>query len=268
MRAPRTGSVELVRLAGRLSDRDRAILEDVAKFRLLCARQIGALHFPPEEHASSMSAARCCRRVLRRMTRERLLVRLERRIGGIRAGSAGFVYALGPVGSRFLAAELPRRRLREPSEPFVAHTLAVAQLAVDLMVLARSGEIELLRLQAEPECWRAVPGLGRTILRPDLFVVLGAGELELRWFIEVDRGTSHLPAVLRKSRLYESYFRSGVEQARHGVFPRVQWLTPSARRAERLREAMAADRQTTDALFRVAPIERALPVLTDAEASS
>ena len=62
---------------------------------------------------------------------------------------------------------------------------------------------------------------GSVDLRPDLFVRIAAGDLELRWFIEVDRGTEHLPAVMRKSTAYDRYYRGGVEQEKHGVFPRV-----------------------------------------------
>jgi hypothetical protein len=69
--------------------------------------------------------------------------------------------------------------------------------------------------------------------------VLGKGELEYRWFVEVDRGTHRGPALLRKAQLYESYYRSGVEQATHGVFPRILWITPDAVRAERVRTVLS-----------------------------
>ena len=100
----------------------------------MSAQQIQALHFPDAEHDNEQAATRARQRVLERLTRERLLIRLDRRIGGVRAGSAGFVLALGPVGQRVLATSGPRRRSYEPTLRFVDHTLAMTQLVVDLTV--------------------------------------------------------------------------------------------------------------------------------------
>jgi hypothetical protein len=258
----RAGRLSLVALQERLSAHDRQILEHVGVLRLLCARQIQALLFPDERHASPATAARCCRRVLERLTRERLLVRLERRVGGVRAGSASFVYALGSLGQRVLDQGGPRRRLSEPSERFVDHTLAVAEFFVQLSVHARGGAWELLEWQSEPGSWREVTTLGgRIVLRPDLFVVLGVGEYELRWFVEVDRGSEHLPAITRKCRLYHSYYRGGSEQRLHRVFPRVLWIAPDERRAERLKAVVDGDRRLTSDLFRVTTAEQALAAI-------
>jgi hypothetical protein len=110
--------------------------------------------------------------------------------------------------------------------------------------------------------WRKfTSGSGLTILRPDLFVSLGIGEFEFRWFREIDRGTEHLPALIRKCLLYEAYYATGAEHAIHGVFPRVCWLVPDVRRSQRLRKAIKRDRRLTDALFVVAPTNQALAVL-------
>ena len=77
-----------------------------------------------------------------------------------------------------------------------------------------------LRCQSEPRCWREFSGLaGRLVLRPDLFTALGVGDLEHRWFLEVDRGMESLPVVLRKCRQYHAYYQTGDEQSAHGVFP-------------------------------------------------
>ena len=235
MSGRRLSRLELERLRRRLSERDRELLAQVGELRLMSTRQVEALHFPPESHASPSAAARAGRRVLERLARDRLLRRLQRRIGGVHAGSAGYIYALAPVGQRLLELERPRPRLWEPSRLFVEHTLAISQLVTDLTLAARQGDFELLSVQVEPECWRPVPGLARTVLRPDLFVALGVGEFEHRWFVEIDRGTVHLPTLLKKCRLYERYYRAGSEQAEHGVFPRVLWITTDPR-GEALRE--------------------------------
>lgn len=245
-----------------LSGRDLSIVGQVSDLRLMTALQIRAIHFPLAEHENAAAAARACRRSLERLHREQLLVRLDRRIGGARAGSASFIYALGPAGHRILALTSPRPRFREPSAVFGDHTLATAQLVVDLTLAARAGLAELLVCQPEPRCWRPFSAAAQpTLLRPDLFVSLGVGDLEHRWFCEVDRGTEHLPALIRKCRVYEQYYATGKEQAEHGVFGRVCWIVPTTTRAERLRAAIDHDRRLTNDLFTITTTDRAVAVL-------
>jgi hypothetical protein len=91
MSGRRLGEQGLASLRRELSARDLAIIGYVGQLRLMSAGQIEALSFPGEAHASGLSARRIARRVLERLTRDRLLVRLERRIGGVSAGSAGYI---------------------------------------------------------------------------------------------------------------------------------------------------------------------------------
>ena len=117
----------------------------------------------------------------------------------------------------------------------------------------------MLEWQSEPSSWREVVTLGgRLSLRPDLFVVLGIGDFEVRLFIEIDGGTEHMPTINRKCRLYNTYYKSGSEQRRDQVFPRVLWVTPDDRRAERLRRHIADDQRLASGLFYVTTKERAL----------
>jgi len=250
-RAARLGSRQVARLLEDLPERDMAVLYSVASLRLLSARQIQELHFT--DHATSLTAARICRRVLERLTNDRLLARLDRRVGGIRAGSASFVYGLGPAGDRVLRDGQARRRVPEPSPTFLDHTLAVAQVAVDLRAAARRGEIELLHLETEPACWRTVQAsiAGDDRLKPDLFVALAAKDYEYRWFVEVDRGTESSTALIRKCRLYDSYYRTSHEQHRHGVFPQVLWQVDSQRRLTQLTDALRHERRLEPELFLV-----------------
>lgn len=267
MSGPRRGRLQLARLADDLSERDLAILRSVSHLRLASARQIERLHFPvPHVHASAVSAARTARRTLERLVRDRMLLRLERRIGGVRAGSASFVYAIGPVGERIVGLDGPRRRFREPSAMFVDHTLAVAELFTRLHEAAQNGLVELDAVQAEPHCWRQFSGLsGRSTLKPDLFVAVGSGGYELRWFVEVDRGTEHRPAILRKCRVYQSYYQSGQEQQRHGVFPRVLWVIPDSSRQRFIRRTIQRASDLTPELFVVTTDEAAVAVLAGGE---
>jgi hypothetical protein len=253
----------LAQLRERLSERDLAIIREVACLRLMSARQIQAVYFPDAEHDNEQAAIRARQRVLTRLIREQLLIRLERRIGGIRAGSAGFVLALGPVGQRVLADSDQRRRFYEPTLRFFDHTLAASQLVVDVQVAARSGMLDLLDWQAEPKSWREFASIGgRRLLRPDLFLALGSGEYELRWFCEIDRATESLPTVRQKCRLYAAYYQAGVEQARGGgVFPRVCWIAPDERRAEQVRFVIKRDKALPDRLFVVTSEAVALDAL-------
>lgn len=260
MSGPVIGRRGLERLKSELSGRDFDIITQVADLRLMSARQLEAIHFPGVDHDSAASAARCCRRVLARLVRDRLLTRLERRVGGVRAGSASYIYAIGPVGHRVLGRTTPRPRFREPSTTFARHTLAIAQLITDLIITSRSGRADILQLQPEPTCWRsATTGLGvPTIVRPDLFVAIGVGDYEHRRFIELDLGTEHLPTLLRKCQAYEAYYRSGTEQAQHDVFPKVLWLMHTVDRATRLTTAITSDSRLTPALFVVTTTDEAL----------
>lgn len=238
------------RLRHELSERDLAIVRQVADLRLMSARQIQAIHFPAAAHGNLAAATRARQRVVARLVRDRLLLSLERRIGGVRAGSAGLVLCLGVVGQRVLRLDGPRRRAYEPTDRFVDHSLSVSQLVVDAQLAAHTGRLDLLSVQSEPACWRVCTDrYGRSMLRPDLYLALGVGEYELRWFIEVDRATESLPTVLRKCRLYARYYQSGAEQAASGVFPRVCWVVPDDTRGERIRHAITRDQQLPAGLF-------------------
>jgi len=249
-----------------LSGRSIAVVGHVADLRFMTGKQIQSIHFPLSEHASTAAATRAARRCLELLTEERLLIRLERRVGGARAGSASYIYALGPVGHRLLALRRPRPRYREPSTTFIDHTLAITQLVVDVTSAARSGRFELLVCQPEPHCWRQFSWMGApATLRPDLFVSLGVGDFEHRWFCEIDNGTEHLPAIQKKCRQYEAYYQSDKEQNAHGVFPTVCWLVQDERRAEALRSTITNDGRLTKGLFRVALQSDPVSALTRSE---
>lgn len=263
MSGPRKGRQQLAVLAEGLSERDRMVVKSVHDLRLVSARQLERLVFPvPGSHTTPLTAARTARRTLERLVRDRLLVRLHRRVGGVRAGSASFVYALGPVGQRVLGEEGPRRRFREPSAMFVAHTLAVSELYVWLHEAERSGQLQLLRIETEPSCWRSLVTItGSTIVKPDLFVIAGDESYEYRWLVEMDLGTEHAPAIARKCRAYQAYYQSGIEQQRHTVFPRVLWVAVDEERAERLQRIINSASGLNGQLFLVTTSHRAVKVM-------
>lgn len=244
-----------------LSDRDQKILSVVAEVGVVSATQLQRLAFPPL-WGSELSAARRSRRVLARLTDQGLLQRLDRRIGGVRAGSAGYLYRLGGQGRRLLGQSRRDRRW-EPGQRFVDHCLAVAELHVQLVEAQRDGRLAAVAITHEPDSWRRFQSVGGVeTLAPDLLVECTTIDgWELRWFVEVDRDTEHLPTIVRKAELYERYWRSGREAAIHEVFPRVLWSVPTVDRAAALGRALAGKRGVTSDLHRVAVADETVAVL-------
>lgn len=258
---PRLGRVALAALRQSLSARDWQVLRGVAQHRYLTTRQVESLYF--HGHATSLSAARVCRRVLHRLATLRILTHLERRVGGVRAGSASYVWQVGPVGDRLLRSEAsPRKRRYEPGRLFLDHCLAVADLHVDLVRASGNGDLELVEVQLEPDCWRPYSGLGgaRLVLQPDLYVVTGDPTdpaFVNCWFVEVDRGTEHPARLLLKCTRYEAYRFTGAEQTGSGGgFPLVAWVMSDARQADRLSTAIERDRTLDTRLYRVTTAEQ------------
>jgi hypothetical protein len=256
-------------LAELLTERDGNILEDVERFRLLNTRLIQRRHFPASiigGHATVSAATRGTTRVLGRLEGHGFISRLERRVGGIKHGSAGTVWQLAAAGERYLRAQrgdADRRRFVEPSTAFMSHTLDVAYLATRLIEHARTGQFELLELETEPDCWRDFQSASGTalMLKPDLFVITADSEFEIHSFVEVDRGTEHLPAILRKCQTYQHYWRTGTEQHTRNLFPAVIWVTTTTTRAEKIAAAIRGAPDLTPDLFHTVTAENALSVL-------
>lgn len=235
------GQVTADRLRRLLSERELSIVHSVATYRYLTAHQIEQLHFT--DHASPNTAARIRRRVLERLVAGQFLDRLARPVGGVRAGSGAHVFTLGSVGYRVThgrARRSGRPRDGSPSTTFLSHTLAVAQIGVDLSSAVGHGQLERLTVETEPRCWRDYQrGLaGVETLKPDLFAEMVTAEFEDRWFIEVDRATESLTAIRTKCQAYLDYYRTGIEQQRSDVFPRVLWSVPSEKRADQITEVV------------------------------
>lgn len=250
-------------VSSEMSGRDFQILRSVAEHRFLTVRHIHPLHF---QGLSSKSGLRITQRSLARLRRWRVLGTLERRIGGLRAGSGGLVHYVDVVGAKLLQienAEPSKRRYTTPSHTFLTHTLAVAESHIALITAQVHGRLELVRGDVEAMAWRTYHGLGGALLtlRPDMYLETAAaigGDLISSWFYEHDMGTESLPTLLRKSREYESYRRTGIEQEQNdGVFPLVIWSLSAqteARAAERrsaLVEAIERDQRLDASLFRI-----------------
>lgn len=269
---PRISQRRLAEIFAQLSERDMDILRSVDRYRFLSSRQIEALHFTG--HASPESAQRTCRRVLARLRDYRVLGILDRRIGGIRAGSEGLVYFMDTAGDRILRQGEPgrsRRRFDEPSARFLDHTLAIVDVAVELTKEMRHRGGEVVRIDPELHARRHYQGVYGTeqVVRPDLYVELAArpDDDEVHaFFVEIDLGNEALPTLLSKCQAYEDYRASGIEQTEYGGFPRIVWAmdafkpATAERRQRALREALSARQQTPDGyrIYRLADTAKSM----------
>lgn len=257
----RLGARMLVELAEQLPVRDRKLVETVERLRLVSGRQLERLFFA--EIPVAASRARMARRALAGLVEAGVLGRIERRVGGVRAGAAGHVYYLTARGQRLLAywqgdGLVRGRNPYEPSALFVRHTLAVAEVYVTLVEAERAGRLELLGFEGEPDCWRPFPGIGRQVLKPDALARVAGGEFETRAWLEVDCGTEGRTALLRKCRTYLAYHHSGSET---DVFPKVIWITTTQQRAGLLAEVCASLPADAWHLFAVTTPERLIDLL-------
>ena len=221
-----------------LSERDMEIIASVQRYRYLLTSQIQRLHF--SDASTPTAALRAASRNLRKLRELGLIDHLSRRIGGVRAGSGAMVWSLTLAGERLIYLRsytlTPTKRFFEPSPYFLAHTLAVADVAVQLTELCRDNcRMELSAIQPEPGCWRTYSEYGSVlVLKPDLFAITSSDKYEDRWFIEVDLDTESPVKVVEKCEKYHRYYRSGLEQQESEVFPLTVWIAPTAARKERL----------------------------------
>ena len=120
----RHGSVadQLARLAGRLTDRDRAILHLIADHLVFTTSQLAAVFFNSQDRAEHR---------LRQLTQARVLARFRPHRRHCE-GSAPYHYVLGPLGAAILAAEhdedLRRVGYRQDKTLALAHSHHLAHL--------------------------------------------------------------------------------------------------------------------------------------------
>jgi hypothetical protein len=241
----------LFQISQAMSDLDWQLLTFVHDGRLASGAQIIRAFWQTDNPQSAR--ARAGRRALKRLTDWRILQVLPRHIAGMR-GSSGLVYYTGRAGVRLLAARgIHGPRVEIPGTLHLAHTLATTELALRLKEADRDGELELIEVQQEPLCWRSYPNTMGTqrVLKPDLFIRIGAGTQEDRWMAEVDLGSESGRTIARKLALYVQHYRSGREQHEHGVYPKVLWLVPDERREQQIHDVLARQTSDTPRLFTV-----------------
>lgn len=234
----RITTAQLATLADQLSERDKTILADLERVRVLTGAQLQRLHFDP---INTASRARDRRRVLQRLTDLDLVFTLERRIGGIRAGSAGHIYTLTPAGRRLQALhhgqQLTKRlrRTRTPGAPFLDHALAISDIYVTLVEASHHHDFQVCTFHAEPACWHPT-GQGR-YLHPDAYLVLTTSAYQDCWWLEIDQATESLPRITRKCRTYLDFLIHG-GIGPDDVPPRILFTTPDADRNDAIRKVI------------------------------
>jgi len=253
MTMPRTTTTaSLTTLVDQLSERDQAILADLERTRVLTGAQLQRLHFTAIDAASR---ARDRRRVLTRLTDLDLVSTLDRRIGGIHAGSTGHIYTLTPAGRRFLAwqrgQQVPKRlrRFRTPGAPFLTHALAISDIYVALVEASRHQDFQVSTFQGEPACWHPV-GNGR-YLHPDAYTVLATAAHQDCWWLEIDQATESLPRIKRKCCAYLDFLTRG-GLGPDDVPPRILFTTPDVDRCDAIHKVITKVSTTeTDQLINV-----------------
>lgn len=217
------------------------LMEHLLVLRFATTKQLARL--TGDRYGSARSALRQTTRHLNFLERRGDVLRLERRVGGWLGGSGPAVWALTTSGYRRVAGKRgSRQRPHLLSTTFLEHLLAVAEARVVITETVRTMPDAAMVVQAEPHCWRTYVGLHgeRLSLRPDLMLELTTTAYQDRYFIEVDRATENPARVIAKSRQYQQYRRSGIEQQHAGVFPAVLWIVPSEKRRAQLERHIAA----------------------------
>lgn len=211
---------------------DWGLLQDVARLNVASGNQLRRLHYQDSE-----TGRRMARLHLRRLVDLGVLARLGRTVGGARAGSEGFIFAMGVAGQRLVHGA--NKRTREPWTPSgnsLRHAIDVAELYVNLKELETDRQLTVEVFDTEPRCWRDFtgPGGARSVLKPDAYAITGSDEFIDSWFIEIDRATEATTRIAAKCRSYWLYWQSGREQTNHAVFPTVLFIVPNEKRRAQL----------------------------------
>jgi len=188
-----------MRLAGRLTDRDREIAEDCFEHRVLTTEQLRRLHFTTQRIATRRLGKLHALRVLERF-------RPAFQLGD---GSSPYHWVLGPAGAYVVAAGrgLERDQLawtRQPPE-------AVAKSAT-LEHRHNTNEFATLLIEAVRAAGGTVPTwhgergardlLGSIVIPDSYLLIEQPGTPPLHLLLEIDRGTEDHKRLLAKARRY------------------------------------------------------------------
>lgn len=219
----------------------RTLLACLLDLRFATTEQLARM--TESEYGSRRSAIRQTTRHLAALEEHRLVLRLDRRVGGWQGGSAPAIWALTTSGHHTITGQgTGRQRPQLISTTFLEHLLAIAEtriIAAETVIVVPGTS---LTVQTEPACWRNyLSPLGQQlILRPDLHLTVTTSKYTDSYFVEVDRATENPARVIATCWQYVRYRRTGTEQKVRGVFPAVLWIVPTEKRREQLQTHIAA----------------------------
>lgn len=224
-----------------LSENRRELLELLRTHRFATSRQL--TRFARPRYHSANSAHRQTLRHLAGLEEQKLIIRLERRIGGWQRGSEVAVWSLTTTGLRLLTGSNRRQRPQAVSTTFLAHTLATTEVCLVCSETVREMDGAQVSLTQEPDCWRSFPNPagGLVTLRPDLTATITSPEYTDHYFLEVDRATENPARIIRTTRQYLAYQQTGIEQETLGVFPAVVWIVPHVKRQAQLARHLSTE---------------------------
>lgn len=243
------------------TDKDIQILYFLNQARLATTSQLARLFYTDSDKPET--AVRRANFTTQRLLKEGLVSHLKRRIGGVRKGSASYVWQITFQGLKLLKSQDDSISLRyknqyEPSQGHVEHTLAITEIFVETLETVRnSNQLTLETFSFEPNSWRSyqkLSGVGMT-LKPDAYLELINHEYEDHYFLEIDRSTESLSRIVNTCKKYIEYYRSGVEQRQHGVFPFVLWIVPDDKRKLAISKAIQKELYNFWELFTVITLD-------------
>lgn len=184
----------LAHLEETLAPREKAIISTLDRLRVATTEQLRRIHF---HDLTPRSAARQTPALLASLAARQVVVRLERQVGGVRAGSRAAVWSLDVAGQKLASACGPAggrkpRRPWTPSLSFLAHRLAVSDCFAGLMEQHQAKErSERPRpglngseqaLRGQPKGCRSPTGYWRTHPAPMARLTLSAVSASIRSF--------------------------------------------------------------------------------------
>lgn len=242
-----------------LTPRDKEILKTLRNTKCLFTYQVRRVFFT--EAINPQAAARATNRNLKKLRDYGLIDALVgRRVGGVRAGSASYIWYLTEQGNRLLDMDKkypenkPKRtRFTEPADTTLGHRMAIAECFVQLKEISyREDGFRIKEVVFEPDNWHHyIYKDKREVLKPDLFTVVAHHHFEYRYMIEIDLGTESISTVIGKCIRYRRYFQSGIEQEAHGVFPTVLWIVKDEKRKDKMEEAIREEFKSRHRIFLV-----------------
>lgn len=168
--------------------------------------------------------------------------------------AAKAVYLPGPAATDILARnlEIPREEVarqarKEPGRIFLEHSLACADLRLEIEAAAKAGAFAVESYLPEPLCrheyvFRRGGKDDRRILKPDGYVELARGDQRLRGFLEMDLGHVSSEQMSRSFLHYRAYLVDGLFEEAYGAdnFEVLVVTTAGARRIANLMRAARA----------------------------